>query len=89
MQLTCSIVKAHILGADRVYVPAGKSYSGEGRSSCDLANTCCRQIGRKGAWYSTIKALSGANKDYVAYLIGDLGVLYCPSLQARLESLKG
>jgi hypothetical protein len=88
MELTRSIVKAHIQDADRVYVSAGKSYvSGEGRSSCYLAQTCCRDR-NKGAWYSTLKALSGANKDYVAYLIGDLGVLHCPALQERLDSFK-
>lgn len=46
------------------------------------------EIGTKGAWYSTSRAICGANKDYVAYLIGDLGVLNCPSLQKRLDSFK-
>jgi hypothetical protein len=88
MDLTRSIVKAHIQDADRVFVAAGKSYVPEKDDHRVTWPKLIAAIGTNGAWYSTLKALSGANKDYVAYLIGDLKVLHCPALQARLESFK-
>jgi hypothetical protein len=88
MELTRSIVKAHIQDADRVFVSAGNPYVPEKADHRVTWPKLVAAIGTKGAWYSTLKALSGANKDYVAYLIGDLGVLHCPALQERLESYK-
>jgi hypothetical protein len=88
MELTRSIVKAHIQDADRVYVSTGKSYVPEKEDHRLTWPKLVAAIGKKGAWYSTLKAKCGSNKDYVAYLIGDLGVLNCPALQERLESFK-
>jgi hypothetical protein len=42
-----------------------------------------KAIGTKGASYSTLRAISCPNKDYVAYLIG---VLNCPALQKRIAN---
>jgi hypothetical protein len=89
MELTRSIVKAHIQDADRVHVSAGKSYVPEKGDHRLTWPKLVAAIGTKGAWYSTPRAISGTNKDYVAYLIGDFGVLNCPALQERLESFKG
>jgi hypothetical protein len=88
MELTRSIVKAHVLDGDRVYISAGKPYVPEKADHRVTWPKLVAAIGTKGAWYSTLKALSGANKDYVAYLIGDLGVLNCPALEKRLDSFK-
>jgi hypothetical protein len=89
MELTRSIVKAHIQDGDRVFVSVDKSYVPEKADHRVTWPKLVAAIGTKGAWYSTLKAISGANKDYVAYLIGDLGVLNCPALRERLESFKG
>jgi hypothetical protein len=89
VELTRSIVKAHIQDADRVFVSAGKPYVPEKVDHRVTWPKLVAAIGTRGAWYSTLKALSGANKDYVAYLIGDLGVLNCPDLEKRLDSFKG
>lgn len=88
MELTRAIVKAHIQDADRVYVSVGKSYAPEKDDHRVAWPKLVAAIGTRGAWYSTLRAISGANKDYVAYLLGDLGVLTCPALQERLESFK-
>ena len=63
MELTRSIVKAHILDADRVYVSAGKSYVPEKADHRLTWPKLVAAIGTNGAWYSTLKALGGANKD--------------------------
>jgi hypothetical protein len=89
MNLTRSIVKAHIQDADRVFVSAGKSYVPEKDDHRVAWPKLVAAIGTKGVWYSTLRAICGANKDYVAYLIGDLGVLNCPDLEKRLDSFKG
>lgn len=89
MELTRSIVKAHIRDADRVYVSAGRSYVPEKDDHRSTWLKLVAAIGSKGAWYSTLRAICGTNKDYVAYLIGDLGVLKCPALEERLEAFKG
>jgi hypothetical protein len=39
----------------------------------------------RGAMYSTLRAIGGSNKDYAAYLIGQLQVLQCPALEERLS----
>jgi hypothetical protein len=88
MELTRSIVKAHIQDADRVFVSAGKSYVPEKADHRATWPQLVARMGTKGAWYSTLKAICGANKDYVAYLIADLGVLNCPDLEKRLNSFK-
>jgi hypothetical protein len=89
MELTRSIAKANIQDGDRVFVAAGKSYVPEKDDHRVTWPKLVAAIGTKGAWYSTLKAISGTNKDYVAYLIGDLGVLHCPDLEKRLDSFKG
>jgi len=49
--------------------------------------TAIEKSGERGAMYSTLKAIGGPKKDYVVYLIGQLGVLRCPALGQRLGIL--
>jgi len=87
--LTRARVKQNIQDGDRVFVAPAKTYTPETVdhqqcwpkivSAIEQSNAC-------GAKYSTLKALCGSNKDYVAYLIGQLQVLRCPAVEDRLDA---
>jgi hypothetical protein len=88
VRLTRALVKTHIEDADKIFVAEGHNYVPETEDHRRTWPKIVEAIGQRGAWYSTLKALSGSNKDYVAYLIGDLGALRCPALERRLISLR-
>lgn len=78
------MVKRHIQDADKVFVAPDCSYVPSTEDHKRLWPKICTIIGERGAWYSTLRAASAPNKDYIAYLIGDLGALVSPELDKRL-----
>lgn len=80
--LTRTIVKKHVRDTDDVFL--GKTYAPETHEHRKLWSKLTSLIGDRGAWYSTLRAACGGNKDYVAYLVGDLQVLRIPKLEERL-----
>ena len=82
--LTRAMVKKHIQDADVVVLSPHKTYAPTTNEHLQLWPKLVALIGEKGAWYSTLRAACGGNHGYVAYLIGDLGVLRVPKLEARL-----
>jgi len=82
--LTRAIVKKNVQDADYVFVNPAKTYAPETNEHRTLWPKLLTIIGEKGAWYSTLRAACGGNKDYVAYLVGDLHVLRIPRMDERL-----
>jgi hypothetical protein len=79
-----ALIKRHIQNADKVFVAPTCTYVPETAEHNQLWTKLCVMIGERGAWYSTLKAACSGNKDYVAYLIGDLGALVCSKLEERM-----
>lgn len=77
-------VKRHIKDDDRVFVAPDGGYLPETNDHKIMWPRIVKMIGERGAWYSTLRAACSSNKDYVAYLIGDLGALKCPEVDRRL-----
>jgi hypothetical protein len=75
--MTRAQLKALIRDDDRVFVGA-KDYTPQTPEHARLWPTIKSKIGEKGAWYSTLRALTGGNHDYSLYLIADIGALTCP-----------
>lgn len=80
-----SRVKAKIQDNDRVFVATDHTYTPQTEDHRRTWPRIVAAIGEKGAWYSTLRAIAGANHDYVAYLIGDIGALTCPAMEERLK----
>jgi hypothetical protein len=78
------LIKRNVRDDDKVYVAPNCSYVPETDDHRRLWPKVCGIIGEHGAWYSTLRAACGANKDYIAYLIGDLGALVCPDVDRRM-----
>ncbi|MGE3594156.1 MAG: hypothetical protein AB7N70_01305 [Dehalococcoidia bacterium] len=86
--LTRAIVRRLVRDDDRVirndrtasYVPA----TNEHRELWPKVLQKVDAAGERGAWYATLKSVGKGNADYAAYLIGDLKVLSCPALEARM-----
>lgn len=83
-----SRVKANILDSDRVFVALDHAYTPQTEDHRRTWPRIVAAIGEKGAWYSTLRAITGPNHDYVAYLIGDVGALICPAMDARIGTQK-
>jgi hypothetical protein len=83
-ELSTALVKRHIEDADRVFIAPDCAYDPKTDDHRKLWPNICAAIGERGAWYSTVRAVSGQNKNYAAYLIGALRVLRVPSLEQRL-----
>jgi hypothetical protein len=79
-----SRVKTNILDSDRVFVAPDHTYAPQTEEHRRLWPRIVAAIGEKGAWYSTLRAISGGNYDYIAYLIGDAGALVCPAMEERI-----
>jgi hypothetical protein len=82
VDLTRAIVKKHVRDNDNVVL--GKPYAPETHEHRKLWSKLTSLIGETGEWYSTLRAACGDNKDYIAYLVGDLQVLRIPKLEERL-----
>jgi len=82
--LTRAQVLRHIEDSDRVFLAEGRPYTPETADHQSTWPKIQAAIGTRGAWYSTLRALSRSNAHYIAYLIGDLQVLRCPALETRL-----
>jgi hypothetical protein len=84
-----SRVKANIRDDDRIFISPDHTYVPQTEDHRRTWPRIVASIGAKGAWYSTLRTIAGSNHDYVAYLIGDLGVLICPGLEQRMQSQGG
>jgi hypothetical protein len=83
--LTRALVKRHIKDDDRVFVAPDCQYEPQTDDHKKLWPKIRAVITERGAWYSTVRAAGGTNKDYAAYLIGDLRALRVPELEKRLD----
>lgn len=83
-ELTRAIVRKHVEDGDIVVLNRQRTYAPETQEHRQLWAKLVALIGEKGEWYSTLRAACGGNKNYVAYLVGDLDVLRVPKLDARL-----
>jgi hypothetical protein len=86
--LTRSIVKLNIQDGDRVFLVDTRNYTPETndhRQCWPKIIAAIKKNGERGAMYATLRAIGGSNKNYAAYLIGQLHVLRCPALEGRLR----
>lgn len=84
-QLSRAAVRAEIRETDRVTLNPERPYTPQTADHLRLWPKIEQTVRETGAWYSTLRAIAGTNRDYVLYLIGDLGVLRCEALEKRLE----
>jgi len=85
--LTRAIVKQRIQDGDRVFLAGDKHYTpatADHKQCWPKIIAAVEKGGERGAMYSTLRAIGGSNKEYAAYLIGQLQVLQCPALEDRL-----
>ena len=85
-ELTRTLVKQRIADGDRVFL-ADRPYAPQTLDHQQLWPRIVAAIeasGARGAMYATLRAIGGTNKNYAAYLIGQLHVLRCPALESRL-----
>jgi hypothetical protein len=86
-QLSRALVKQRIQDGDRVFLATNRTYKPETNDHRQCWPKCVAAIESskgRGVMYSTLKAIGGSNKDYAAYLIGQLQVLRCPALEQRI-----
>jgi hypothetical protein len=86
--LNTALVRRLIQDSDRVFLAPDKPYglTVQDHKACwPKIVAALKKAGDKGLYYATVKAMSGSNKDFAAYLIGDREVLRCPALESRLS----
>lgn len=91
-RLTRALVKQRIQDGDRVFLVENRAYKPETNDhrKCWPKIALAIEMSKgRGAMYAALRAIGGSNKDYAAYLIGQLQVLRCPALEQRLGLIDG
>jgi hypothetical protein len=91
-RLTRALVKQRIQDGDRVFLVDSGTYKPETKDhrQCWPKIALAIEMSKgRGTTYAALRAIGGSNKDYAAYLIGQLQVLRCPVLEQRLGLIDG